>query len=29
MGALRFKKDSEGDFLDNNNELAAPPIASL
>lgn len=29
MGALRFKKDSDGDFLDNNNELAAPPIASL
>ena len=29
MGALRFKKDDEGDFLDNNKELAAPPIASL
>jgi len=29
MGALRFKKDNEGDFLDNNKELAAPPIASL
>lgn len=29
MGALRFKKNSEGDFLDNNNALAAPPIASL
>lgn len=29
MGALRFKKDDDGDFLDNNKELAAPPIASL
>ena len=29
MGALRFKKDSEGDFLDNNEERAAPPISSL
>lgn len=29
MGALRFKKDADGDFLDNNKELLAPPIASL
>jgi len=29
MGALRFKKNVDGDFLDNNKELAAPPIASL
>lgn len=29
MGALRFKLDADGAFLDNNRELAAPPIASL
>jgi len=29
MGALRFKLDFNGDFLDNNKLLAAPPIASL
>jgi len=29
MGALRFKLDIEGDFLDNSQQLAAPPISSL
>ena len=29
MGALRFKLDFEGEFLDNNAKLAAPPITSL
>lgn len=29
MGALRFKLDFDGDFLDNNEELAAPPLTSL
>ena len=29
MGALRFKLDFDGDFLDNNESLAAPPITSL
>jgi len=29
MGALRFKLDINGDFLDNNEQLAAPPMASL
>lgn len=29
MGALRFKLDLDGDFLDNNVKLAAPPITSL
>ena len=29
MGALRFKQDIDGDFLDNNEQLAAPPITSL
>ncbi len=29
MGALRFKLDMDGDFLDNNEQLAAPPITSL
>lgn len=29
MGALRFKRDPEGKFLDNNEKLAAPPITSL
>ena len=29
MGALRFKLDIDGDFLDNNEQLAAPPITSL
>jgi len=29
MGALRFKLDFDGDFLDNNEDLAAPPISAL
>jgi len=29
MGALRFKRDLDGDFLDNNKALAAPPVSSL
>ena len=29
MGALRFKLDFNGDFLDNNNQLASPPMSSL
>lgn len=29
LGALRFKKELGGDFLDNNEKLAAPPISSL
>jgi len=29
MGALRFKKELSGDFLDNDVEMAAPPISSL
>ncbi len=29
MGALRFKVDVDGDFLDNNEQLIAPPITSL
>jgi len=29
MGALRFKLDIGGDFLDNNEQLAAPPLTSL
>jgi len=29
MGALRFKLDLEGEFLDNNEKLVAPPITSL
>lgn len=29
MGALRFKKQSDGPFLDDNDKLAAPPISSL
>ncbi len=29
MGALRFKLDFDGDFLDSNEQLAAPPITSL
>ncbi|MFC0308410.1 type II toxin-antitoxin system HipA family toxin [Gallibacterium trehalosifermentans] len=29
MGALRFKTDLNGEFLDNNDYLAAPPISSL
>lgn len=29
MGALRFKLDLDGDFLDNNEALAAPPVSSL
>jgi len=29
MGALRFKLEPDGDFLDNNKKLTAPPISSL
>ena len=29
MGALRFKLKLDGDFLDNNKQLAAPPVTSL
>jgi serine/threonine-protein kinase HipA len=29
QGALRFKRSLEGDFLDNDEKLAAPPISSL
>lgn len=29
MGGLRFKRSLEGEFVDNNNNLAAPPISSL
>ncbi|OBX05688.1 toxin HipA [Gallibacterium genomosp. 3] len=29
MGALRFKTELDGEFLDNNDYLAAPPISSL
>ena len=29
MGALRFKLELDGVFLDNNNQLSAPPITSL
>lgn len=29
MGALRFKRDMQGEFLDNDEKLAAPPISSL
>ncbi|MDA3977423.1 type II toxin-antitoxin system HipA family toxin [Gallibacterium sp. AGMB14963] len=29
MGALRFKTELNGEFLDNNDYLAAPPISSL
>lgn len=29
MGALRFKTDQDGDFLDNNAKMAAPPWTSL
>jgi serine/threonine-protein kinase HipA len=29
MGALRFKTQLDGDFLDNNERLAAPPMSSL
>jgi len=29
MGALRFKLDPDGPFLDNNHQLAVPPITSL
>ncbi len=29
LGALRFKKSLDGDFLDNNEKLAAPPLSSL
>ena len=29
IGALRFRTESNGPFLDNNKELASPPLASL
>lgn len=29
LGALRFKKNQRGPFLDNNDRFAAPPISSL
>lgn len=29
MGALRFKLEMDGDFMDNNREFAAPPWASI
>lgn len=29
MGALRFKEDDAGDFLNNNKEMASPPWASI
>lgn len=29
MGGLRFKRESDGPFLDNNDRQAAPPISSL
>lgn len=29
MGALRFKLSIDGEFLDNNDQLAAPPLSSL
>lgn len=29
MGALRFKLESDGDFLDNNKDYSAPPWASI
>lgn len=29
MGGLRFKRDIDGPFLDNNDKLAAPPTSSL
>lgn len=29
QGALRFKRTIDGEFLDNDNQLAAPPMASL
>lgn len=29
QGALRFKRDKQGEFLDNDERLAAPPISSL
>ena len=29
MGGLRFKRDPEGEFVDNNDKLAAPPMSSL
>lgn len=29
MGAMRFKTNPEGDFLDNDDELATPPLTSL
>jgi serine/threonine-protein kinase HipA len=29
MGGIRFKEDPEGDFLDNNKQMASPPWTSL
>src|SRR5690554_7517765 len=29
MGALRFKLDPEGEFLDNNKDYAAPPWSTI
>ena len=29
QGALRFKRDPDGEFLDNDEKMAAPPISSL
>jgi serine/threonine-protein kinase HipA len=29
LGALRFKRNPDGDFLDDDNQLAAPPMSSL
>src|SRR5699024_2368823 len=29
MGALRFKTEKKGSFLDDNTEMAAPPFAAL
>jgi len=29
QGALRFKQEPDGDFLDNNSRMAAPPMTSL
>ena len=29
MGAIRFKLEPEGNFLDNNNKMASPPMTSL
>jgi serine/threonine-protein kinase HipA len=29
LGALRFKRELDGEFLDNNQEMTAPPLSSL